>query len=209
MKKGEPMAEESISLPMLKEKFPEAVLRTHSEHGDDTAIVDKGTISDVCRFLCSEPELEFNFLMDLTAVDRLHMGRKPRFEVVYHLYSLRHNRRLRLKTAVEEEDPYLDSVVAVWAGANWYEREVFDMFGIRFKGHPSLKRILMYEGFEGHPLRKDYPVNKRQPRRDLDESVCDLENSIKTKAPGYTEAGVGSGKTKHKRPWKATGQSGK
>ena len=203
------MAEESNSLPMLKEQFSEAVLRTHSEHGDDTAIVDKGAILDICRFLASEPELEFDFLMDLTAVDWLHAGRTPRFEVVYHLYSLRHNRRLRLKTAVEEGDPYLDSVVAVWAGANWYEREVFDMFGIRFKGHPNLKRILMYEGFEGHALRKDYPVDKRQPRRDLDESVCDLENSIRTKAPGYTEANVGSGETEHERPWKAARPSGK
>jgi len=86
-----------------------------------------------------------------------------RFEVVYHLYSLTHNHRLRLKVPLTAEDPTVDSVSEVWQSANWFEREVWDMFGIRFTGHPNLKRILMYEPFEGHPLRKDYPVNKRQP----------------------------------------------
>ena len=88
---------------------------------------------------------------------------EARFVVVYHFYSLKHKHRLRLLVPVEEEEAELDSLVLLWPGANWLEREVWDMFGIRFKGHPDLKRILMYEGFEGHPLRKDYPVNKRQP----------------------------------------------
>jgi NADH-quinone oxidoreductase subunit C len=100
--------------------------------------------------------------MDLTAVDYLDRG-GPRFEVVYHFYSMPFNRRLRVKALVSEEDCELDTVVRLWPGADWYEREVWDMFGIRFKGHPHLKRILMYEEFKGHPLRKDYPVNKRQP----------------------------------------------
>jgi NADH-quinone oxidoreductase subunit C len=86
-----------------------------------------------------------------------------RFEVVCHFYSLRHNHRLRVKVPVSEDDPSLDSVTSLWNSADWFEREVWDMFGVRFKGHPNLKRILMYEPFEGHPLRKDYPVNKRQP----------------------------------------------
>ncbi len=86
-----------------------------------------------------------------------------RFVVVYHFYSLQHKHRLRLVVPVAESDAELDSLTSLWAGANWLEREVWDMFGIRFKGHPNLKRILMYEEFEGHPLRKDYPVNKRQP----------------------------------------------
>ncbi|MCM8811590.1 MAG: NADH-quinone oxidoreductase subunit C [Candidatus Omnitrophica bacterium] len=86
-----------------------------------------------------------------------------RFEVVYHFYSLETGHRLRLKVPVEEDSPQVDSLTPVWASADWFEREVWDMFGIRFKGHPNLKRILMYEEFQGHPLRKDYPVNRRQP----------------------------------------------
>ncbi len=86
-----------------------------------------------------------------------------RFEVVYHFFSLPLKRRIRLKVPVEESKPEVDSLVPLWAAANWFEREVWDMFGIRFRGHPDLKRILMYPEFEGHPLRKDYPVNKRQP----------------------------------------------
>ncbi len=88
---------------------------------------------------------------------------RARFAVVYHFYSLEHKHRLRLIVPVEEDAAELDSVTSLWAGADWLEREVWDMFGIRFQGHPDLKRILMYEEFEGHPLRKDYPVNKRQP----------------------------------------------
>jgi len=86
-----------------------------------------------------------------------------RFVVVYHFFSLKHKHRLRLVVPVEEADPEVESLTSLWAGANWLEREVWDMYGIRFQGHPDLKRILMYAEFEGHPLRKDYPVNKRQP----------------------------------------------
>jgi len=86
-----------------------------------------------------------------------------RFAVVYHFYSTAHGHRLRLVIPVEEADLRVDSLTGLWRGANWLEREVWDMFGIEFRGHPGLKRILMYEGFEGHPLRKDYPVAKRQP----------------------------------------------
>ena len=88
---------------------------------------------------------------------------EARFVVAYHFYSLAHKHRLRLVVPVEESEAELDSLTPLWAGADWLEREVWDMFGIRFRGHPNLKRILMYEEFEGHPLRKDYPVNKRQP----------------------------------------------
>ena len=88
---------------------------------------------------------------------------EARFVVVYHFYSVHYKHRLRLVVPVEENDAEVDSLTSLWAGANWLEREVWDMFGIRFTGHPDLKRILMYEEFEGHPLRKDYPVKKRQP----------------------------------------------
>ena len=94
--------------------------------------------------------------------DRL-VGDEYRFEVVYHLYSVAHNRRLRLKVPLTEAEPVVDSVISVWRSADWFEREVWDMFGVRFTGHPNLKRLLMYEPFDGHPLRKDYPVAKRQP----------------------------------------------
>ena len=88
---------------------------------------------------------------------------KTRFTVVYHFYSIQHKHRLRLVIPIEETEAALDSLTTLWAAADWLEREVWDMYGIRFNGHPNLKRILMYEEFEGHPLRKDYPVNKRQP----------------------------------------------
>ena len=88
---------------------------------------------------------------------------ESRFAVVYHFYSVAHKHRLRIVVPVEEADAEVDSLTSLWPGANWLEREVWDMFGISFKGHPDLRRILMYEEFEGHPLRKDYPVNKRQP----------------------------------------------
>jgi NADH-quinone oxidoreductase subunit C len=93
---------------------------------------------------------------------------QSRFAVVYHFYSMSLKHRLRLVVPVEEEAPELDTVTALWPGANWLEREVWDMFGIRFRGHPDLKRILMYDEFEGHPLRKDYPVQKRQPLVELE-----------------------------------------
>ena len=99
--------------------------------------------------------------MDLTGVD--YLGEEPRFEVVYHLYSLGKKHRVRIKVRLHEDDPVIDTAVRVWPGIDWYEREAWDMYGIVFRDHPNLKRILMYEGFEGHALRKDYPKAKRQP----------------------------------------------
>jgi len=92
-----------------------------------------------------------------------YIPREPRFEVVIHLYSIPHGHRLRLKTPLEGDDPEMDTLTSVWRGTDWFEREAWDMYGIVFKGHPNLKRILLYEEFEGHPLRKDYPIDKRQP----------------------------------------------
>jgi NADH-quinone oxidoreductase subunit C len=148
-------------LRRLIEAFPEAVRETHARLGDATALVETTRIVDVMRFLRDTPGLEFDMLVDVTAVD--YLGQSPRFEVVYHLLSLPHNRRLRIKARVDEAQAELDTIVPVWPGANWMEREVWDMYGIRFRGHPDLRRILLYEEFEGHPLRKDYPKEKRQP----------------------------------------------
>jgi NADH-quinone oxidoreductase subunit C len=150
-------------LERLKEKFLDDVYETYEFRSDLVAVVNKDVICEVMKFLKTEPKLDFNMLMDLSAVDYLWQERLPRFDVVYHLYSLARNHRLRVKVGIHEKDPVLDSVVSLWPAADWYEREVWDMFGIKFKNHPHLKRILMYEGFEGHPLRKDYPYNKRQP----------------------------------------------
>ena len=153
-------------LARLGERFGAAVVETHAQHGDHTAVVDRTAIAEVLAFCRDDPALRFDMLMDLTAVDYLTFtGREagPRFEVVYHLYSVPENHRLRLKVPVEEEDPVVPSAVPLWPIADWFEREVWDMFVIRFAGHPDLRRLLLYEEFVGHPLRKDYPVNKRQP----------------------------------------------
>jgi len=150
-----------ISLQLLREKYPDAVLDTFLPQGDATAVIRREFLTRVMDFLKNDPRLLFDVLIDITAVD--YPERKPRFNVVYHLLSLPFNRRLRLKVPVEDGEA-LDSLVPNWGSANWLEREVWDMFGIRFSGHPDLKRILMYEEFQGHPLRKDYPIRKRQPR---------------------------------------------
>lgn len=146
---------------ILKNRFPEAFREAHMNHGDETVIIEKSRVVEVMRWLRDDPATDFNFLMDLTAVD--YMGRQPRFEVVYHLYSLKKNHRLRVKVAVQEDGCIIDTLVPIWIAADWYEREVWDLYGIRFKGHPNLRRILLYEEFVGHPLRKDYPIDKRQP----------------------------------------------
>lgn len=153
--------EQRNTLEKVKEQFADSIISTHSQLGQNTVVIAKAKIVELARFLKEDPLLQFNLLMDLTAVD--YWKRTPRFEVVYHLLSLPTKSRLRVKVPVDEADPVVNSLSGIWPGANWYEREVYDMFGIRFEGHPNLQRILMYPEFEGHPLRKDYPINKRQP----------------------------------------------
>jgi len=151
----------SPALRRLIEALPDAVLETHAHVGDATACVDPERVVEVARLLRDDSALEFEMLTDVTAVD--YLGEEPRFEMVYHFYSVAGNYRLRIKARVPEEPAEIDSLVDVYASANWMEREVWDLYGIRFKGHPDLRRILLYEEFEGHPLRKDYPKEKRQP----------------------------------------------
>ncbi len=156
------MTQKTDIIGKIKTKIGDSVIDTHDFRGDQTVTVKKESISDLLRFLRDDPSLAFDFLMDLTAVD--YLKRKPvRFEVVYHLFSLQHNHRVRVKTPVPESDCIVDSVVPLWKTSNWYEREIWDLYGIKFRGHPDLRRILLYEEFKGHPLRKDYPINKRQP----------------------------------------------
>ena len=134
-----------------------------SSHGDLVYAVHRRGHRRVLRALRDDPELRFDMLMDLTAADRMHLPQRfERFEVVYELYSLWNGWRLRLKVPVPADDPHLDSIHDVWKAANWAEREAFDMFGIRFDGHPNLKRILCHHEFVGHPLRKDYDRRRGQ-----------------------------------------------
>jgi NADH-quinone oxidoreductase subunit C len=118
-------------------------------------------VVDVLRGLRDDAATRFDRLTDLTAVD--YLGRSPRFEVVYQLHSLAHRHRLRVKTGVPEDDATVPTVSGLWTAALWAEREVFDLFGIRFDGHPDLRRILLYPEFVGHPLRKDYELGRRHP----------------------------------------------
>ncbi|MCA9585961.1 MAG: NADH-quinone oxidoreductase subunit C [Myxococcales bacterium] len=151
-------------LQALKDKFGDKVVATHSDFGDDTAVVDPSVWRAACEFLASDAKMAFDMCTDLCGVD--YPDRTPRFEVVLHLYSISKRHRVRLKTRVGDEygdDAVVDSVVDVWKGADWLERETYDMLGIVFRGHPDLRRILMYPEFEGHPLRKDYPADKTQP----------------------------------------------
>jgi NADH-quinone oxidoreductase subunit C len=149
-------------LRILREECPNAVLETMTPQGDPTAIIRPEFLTKVIDFLKNDSRLQFDVLIDITALD--FPERNPRFDVVYHLLSLPFSRRIRMKVPVGGAEPIVDSLTPWWGSANWLEREVWDMFGIRFAGHPDLKRILMYEEFQGHPLRKDYPIDKRQPR---------------------------------------------
>ncbi len=142
----------------LKKKFSASVLDSYSFRDENTVIIKKEDLVAICRYLKSDPDLSFDFLSDLCGVD--YMGREPRFEVVYHLFSIGKHHRIRLKAMVGEGEK-IPSVVGVWSTADWHEREAFDMYGVIFEGHPNLTRILMPENWDGHPLRKDYPLKGR------------------------------------------------
>jgi len=149
-------------LERLQARFADQVEETHSNQGDDTAYVKRDKLVELLTFLRDDADLAFNLPVDLTVVD-WYQKREPRFEVVYHLYSTTKKHRVRLKVRVDEDDARVPSSFPVWPGFDWFEREAWDLYGVRFEGHPNHTRIMMWEGFEGHPLRKDYPINKRQP----------------------------------------------
>ena len=152
--------EETAILEALKRRFPQGVVDASAPLGDATIVIRKDALLEIIPFLKEKP-YEFAMLLDLTCVD--HPERTERFEMVYHLFSLAANRRLRIKLSVPENAAVVDSLAGFWKNADWLEREVFDMFGVRFAGHPNLRRLFMNDDFEGHPLRKDYPLRKRQP----------------------------------------------
>ena len=139
----------------IREMRPQMVHGSSVAFGELTLEAAPDTIADLLAFLKSDPACKFSTLVDITAVD--HPERAQRFDVVYHLLSMYRNHRVRVKVAVDE-DAMVPSVIAVHVAANWFEREVFDMFGILFSGHPDLRRILTDYGFRGHPLRKDFPT---------------------------------------------------
>lgn len=162
-----PVAEERLDVQKLRAQFPDAILDVDTFRGDTRILVKREVIVDICRFLRDDPELQYNFFSECLGVDYLDLKETHRFEVVYNLYSLRYvkngrqygyNRRLFLKVPLQEDDPVAPSVTGVYPGANFPEREIFDMFGIRFTEHPDMRRILMSDDWVGYPQRKDYPL---------------------------------------------------
>lgn len=175
------------TLPLVKEAFSTVPLQATQFRNQTTLIVPSQHLHDIMRFLCADPRCDYDFLSDVTAVDYLGYPAKTqgRFAVVYLLASYKHNRRLTVKTFLDptidttgiDVDPALEveSVTDIWPGCEWREREVYDMFGIRFTNHPDLRRILMWRDYPAHPLRKDYPLRGRGERESY--RVIDREES--------------------------------
>jgi NADH-quinone oxidoreductase subunit C len=142
---------------LLRANFGGAIVEIKEALGEVTVIVHREGLIDLLTFLRDDQRFRFDYLSDLSGVD-LGEFASPRFSVAYHLYSIVHNHRLRVKVFVEEDDPHLATVSGLWSTAGWHEREVYDMFGVIFDGHADLRRILMPADYEGHPLRKDFPI---------------------------------------------------
>ncbi len=146
----------NVVVERLRAWSPNAISEVIEFRGETTIVVPRNALRAVADRCREDKDLQFNLLSDATCVDRFPL--EPRFEVHYHLVSIPRRDRLRLQVRLSSDDPVVDSLVPVWPGANWLEREIFDLFGIRFNGHPDLRRILMPDDWEGHPLRKDFPV---------------------------------------------------
>jgi len=144
------------SIAKLLSWNPTAVEGAKFDREELSIYVERSALREACVLLRDDPNCPFNFLSDVTCVD--WYPTQPRFEVIYHLFSISKKERVRLKVRLNGEAPAVESVTSVWPAANYFEREVFDLFGVRFTGHPYLRRLLMPEEWEGHPLRKDYPV---------------------------------------------------
>ncbi|MBW1972367.1 MAG: NADH-quinone oxidoreductase subunit C [Deltaproteobacteria bacterium] len=145
----------SEAVAKIKEKYPKEILEEIKFRDEVTLLVKLDKIKEIARFICEDKDLAFDYLTDQTAVDLF--PKKPRFQVVYQTYSMKNNLRLRLKVELREDEK-ISSVESIWKSANWFEREIFDMFGIKFDEHPDMRRILTWDGFEDFPLRKDYPT---------------------------------------------------
>lgn len=147
----------------LNTRFADAISGSSVQFGEANIVVDKSELQQVATALRDEADFAFEEMIDLSGVDYSEYGdgiwEGPRFAVAYHLLSVKNNHRLRMKVFADDDMPVVDSVVNIWSGANWFEREAFDLFGIVFDGHPDLRRILTDYGFIGHPFRKDFPLN--------------------------------------------------
>ena len=154
-------AEPPALTQLLLAQFGERVRGHHVQHGDETVTLAREGMLNVFRFLKTDPRCAMEMMVDLTAAD--YLPRVPRFEVVVHLKSLSKGHRLRIKVPVDVDAAEVDSIHELWVAADWYERECHEMYGIRFAGHPNLAPLLLYDGFEGFPLRKDYPKGRQQP----------------------------------------------
>lgn len=146
----------------LQREHPEWIAEVIDAFGEITVVVPREHLIAACEFLKTSPETQFNFLSDLCGVDR-GVEEEPRFEVNYHLFSTTQFHRLRLKVVLNEEDTHVPSVTGLWKTANWHERETYDLFGVIFDGHPDLRRILLPEDWQGHALRKDFPLRGYEP----------------------------------------------
>jgi NADH-quinone oxidoreductase subunit C len=154
--------EESPLVAALRRAHPDWVREVVEAFGETTIIVPREAIVEACQFFKTTPGLEFNMLSDICGVDR-GAEEDPRFEVNYQLFSTTKHHRLRLKVLLAEDDAKVQSVTTVWRTANWHERETFDLFGVRFEGHPDLRRILLPDDWQGHALRKDFPLRGYEP----------------------------------------------
>lgn len=161
------MGQETL-IEAIRTRLGEAVEGVADSFGDVVLLLRAGSIRPAMAALREAP-FDYAVLLDLTCVD--FAAAEGRYELVYHLYSLSRNVRLRLKASVPADRPVVETLVGLWKNAEWLEREAFDMFGVRFEGHPYLRRLLTYEGFEGHPLRKSYPWRLEQPRIPLKDDV--------------------------------------
>lgn len=168
-----PPVSERLEVQKIREAFPNAVLDVNTFRGDTRILVERDMIVAICRLLRDDPDLDYNFFVECLGVDYLDSKDDYRYEVIYNLYSLPYeregvkhgkNHRIFLKIGVPEENPTAPSVISVYPGANFPEREIYDMFGIRFEGHPDLRRILMSDDWVGHPQRKDYPLGGERVR---------------------------------------------
>jgi len=155
----------------LSSKFGTKILETQDHHGDEVVVVSRDALVEIATWLRDDDKMAFDCPVFVTCIDRLGLAQEPRFEVCFQLRSSRHRHRLRIKVRASDDDPKVPSLAGLWPAFNWQERETFDMYGIQFEGHPDLRRIYLYDEFQGHPLRKDYPKDKRQPlaRRDWSE----------------------------------------
>lgn len=191
VKNSEREAKSTKLLERLQDKLGSYLVDKRVSLGDAEVRIRRESAAEFFRLLKLDSELQFNVFINVTAVDWLD-EREDRFELVYHLLSLPSLHRLRIKIDLPERDPTVASVAELWPGANFMEREVYDMYGVRFTGHPDLRRVLMYDEFKGHPLRKDYPVQGKQPRVPL--RYPEVENTARhMRRPELVQIGSSKG----------------